>query len=90
MKTVLQELLEKIELEIEEEKNMRSIGIGIWGLFQAKNLVNNLLEKEKEQIIESYYEGHTAPYFSPNGNDVEKQAEEYYNQTYNQNKKYDN
>jgi len=40
------------------------------------------LEKEKEQIIESYYEGHTAPYFSQNGNDVEKQAEEYYNQTY--------
>ena len=46
---------------------------------------NEYLDKEKEQIIESYYEGHTAPYFSPNGNDVEKQAEEYYNQTYNQN-----
>ena len=53
---------------------------------RLNNKIKELLEKEKEQIIESYYEGHTAPYFSPNGNDVEKQAEEYYNQTYNQNK----
>ena len=63
----------------------------VYGMNVAhENLINYiipaLIEKEKKQIIESYYEGHTAPYFSPYGNDVEKQAEEYYNQTYNQNK----
>ena len=44
------------------------------------------LQKEKEQMIEMYYKGHTAPYFSQYGNDVVKQAEYCYNQTYNKNK----
>ena len=75
MKTAMQELIEELK-RVQLMTNMNFV----------IRIASDLLEKEKEQIIESYYEGHTAPYFSPNGNDVEKQAEEYYNQTYNQNK----
>ena len=39
-----------------------------------------LLEKEKEQIIDAYSEGYSDGVQEPNPND------EYYNQTYNQNK----
>ena len=38
------------------------------------------LEKEKEQIIDAYSEGYSDGVQEPNPND------EYYNQTYNQNK----
>ena len=79
MKTAIQELEDKLKNNLQ------------WIVMNAdyelmEKLFKEGIEKEKEQIIESYYEGHTAPYFSPNGNDVEKQAKEYYNQTYNQNK----
>jgi molybdopterin synthase catalytic subunit len=39
---------------------------------------NKALEKEKEQIMNAYNFGQQIPYFG--------YAEEYYNQTYNQNK----
>lgn len=87
MKTAMQELIEKIDLQIEEEKSLKSIGIEIWGLFQAKNLARDILEKEKEQIIEAYCNGHNDGCRYMNNEKQEfEHAEEYYNQTYNQNK----
>ena len=46
-----------------------------WGMFK-----NDCMEKEKEQIIEAYSKGYGDGVQEPNPND------EYYNQTYNQNK----
>ena len=71
--TAMQELIEW------HRKSMRSYS-------ETNKMIEVLLEKEKEQIMNAYYEGHTAPYFSQHGKDVEKQAKKYYNQTYNQNK----
>lgn len=76
MKTAMQEMLSYIRKTLPMDLDWPKM---------LETKAESLIEKEKEQIIESYYEGHTAPYFSPNGNDVEKQAKEYYNQTYNQN-----
>ena len=45
----------------------------------TKNMLINLLEKEKEQIMNSYVEGRLCSY---NDNPSIK-ANEYYNQTYN-------
>ena len=44
---------------------------------------NKYLEKEKEQIIEAHEEGFYSPPFRKSRS---AEAEEYYNQTYNQNK----
>jgi len=77
MKTAIQELIEVFNSKNDVFKLLKWI----------ENNKDRLVEKEKEQMIEMYYEGHTSPYFSQYGNDVVKQAEEYYNETYNQNKK---
>ena len=52
----------------------------------AINLVilNELLEKEKEQIIDAHLNGQSDHHFSLESRMAE--AEEHYNQTYNQNK----
>ena len=53
------------------------------GICDIRDRVEELLEKEKEQIINAYYG-------LPVDNDallpVDNKAEQYYNQTYNQNK----
>jgi hypothetical protein len=64
MKTAIQELIERLEDE------------GIDVPFLIKSVY---LEKEKEQIIESYGRSICMFYES-------EQPEEYYNETYNQNK----
>lgn len=56
----MQELIEKIELN---------------DYWIPNHIKNELLEKEKEQICDSYVEGLEGLYMG---------AEEYYNQTYNQ------
>lgn len=47
---------------------------------------NNLLEKEKEQIIQGHFAGWSDAYdyLKSDSNDRARQAEEYYNETYNQ------
>jgi hypothetical protein len=67
MKTVLQELIS--ELKRVEDYPMMSFVI---------KTANDLLEKEKQQIIDAYNNGQQIPPF--------EYAEQYYNQTYNQNK----
>ena len=68
MKTALQELIEFIELNIDDNDFIKH---------QVLEEADKALEKEKEQICNSYTDGLEGPYIG---------AEEYYNQTYNQNK----
>ena len=64
MKTVLQELID----ELESIKGYKYGGLVI-------RLIKDKLEKEKEQICDSYVEGLEGLYMG---------AEEYYNKTFNQ------
>jgi hypothetical protein len=82
MKTALQLLIQSLE-EVKKELNTKWDGdpLARRGIVIAINEATNLLEKEKEQIIEAYLTG--ADYTTYE--DI-KEAEEYYNQTYNQNK----
>ena len=67
------ERLDKTEKQLDKENNL----IMSSALYAAKNMALELLEKEKEQICNSYVEGLEGLYMG---------AEEYYNKTYNQNK----
>jgi Fe-S cluster biogenesis protein NfuA len=71
MKTAMQELLENLQKQFDEQK----FPIVIDG--------TKYLEKEKEQIIEANRQGrcNDCPIMYSN-----EEAQEYYNQTYNQNK----
>ena len=74
MKTAMQELidrLDKTEKQLEKENNL----IMSSALYAAKSMALELLEKEKEQIKEAFIDGEDGV-----------PAEQYYNQTYNQNK----
>ena len=83
MKTAMQELIERLKRNIEEmpnEQNSFTQGYKA-GLSFVIECATNSLEKEKEQIIKamSY-----STYREMKGINVSN--EEYYNQTYNQNK----
>jgi hypothetical protein len=66
MKTAMQELID----ELERVRSMTNMNFVI-------RIATDLLEKEKEQIIDAWKSGNKyLPYENPN---------EYYNQTYNQN-----
>jgi hypothetical protein len=72
MKTALQELLDELDLiKIVENHN----------LFMVKYIIEQCLEKEKEQIIDAYCNG----YQEGSIGDV-IQSDEYFDKTYNQNK----
>lgn len=72
MKTAMQELFDNLEaIDIK-------VPIGVKSIF---------LEKEKEQIKESFEDGISEATNEQHGKvDYNMDAEEYYNQTYNQNK----
>jgi hypothetical protein len=77
MKTAMQELIDKLEItekQLDKENNL----ILSCAIFAAKNMAIELLEKEKEQIIEAYGRAICMFYES-------EQPEEYYNETFNQN-----
>lgn len=66
MKTALQELLDELDLiKIVENHN----------LFMVKYIIEQCLEKEKEQLLNAF-----------RADSWNKSFNEYYNQTYNQNK----
>ena len=77
MKTAMQELIEIIKF-YEEECVDEDIKIG---LTSAKNMAKDMLEKEKKQIKRAFEFGIADAY-----NFIDDDAEQYYNQTYNQNK----
>jgi hypothetical protein len=69
MKTAMQELID----ELERVRLMTNMNFVI-------RIATDLLEKEKEQIIDAYY-GNIDGVFG-----YREEGQEYYNQTYNQNK----
>jgi hypothetical protein len=76
MKTAMQELIGIINDNLKNEYTSQEFA----RLTIFKASAERLLEKEKEQIMNAYWEG---------GQDVpthNSTVEEYYNQTYNQNK----
>ena len=75
MKTAMQELMRFVDSFQEEAIHPRILRVKI----------KELLEKEKEQIIDAYHKGGYLLTKKPYGVFV-KEVEEYYNQTYNQNK----
>jgi predicted ATPase len=79
MKTAMQELIEKLEYSIQNSKDDYKINFQ-WIKFQAELL----LEKEKEQIQKAFSDGQETPINHPTLPHYSR--EEYYNQTYNQNK----
>ncbi len=83
MKTAMQELIEIFnhELKLGEATLSNDEGYMLkWAIFNAKSL----LEKEKEQIMEAYRQGLQDFTKHDEGEVIRK--EQYYNQTYNQNK----
>jgi hypothetical protein len=72
MKTAMQELLTYILVDCRNESGTIQ--------FNAHETFNKFLEKEKEQIIDAYY-GKINGVFG-----YREEGQEYYNQTYNQNK----
>ena len=73
MKTAMQELLD----ELERVRLMTNMNFVI-------RIANDLLEKEKEQIIKARIDGDEN--YSLVGGKRYEYAEQYYNETYNQNK----
>ena len=84
MKTAMQELidrLDKTEKQLDKENNL----VMSSALYAAKSMALEYLEKEKEQIKDAYHKGGYLLIKKPYGEFVEE-VEQYYNQTYNQNK----
>lgn len=83
MKTAMQELMDKVQsinerYELKEDAN--------WLMNEIIDLIENSLENEKEQFDDMFEEGFESAYqHFVNGKDFVK-FEDYYNQTYNQNK----
>ena len=78
MKTALMELIALLEKDINSGMIFRD---ELFGYHVAVDMANELLEKEKEHIIDAYCEGFKQ---GSEGNRI--MSEEYYNQIYNQNK----
>ena len=86
MKTAMQELIERLKRNIEEmpnEQNSFTQGYKA-GLSFVIECATNSLEKEKEQIQKSFSDGQETPINHPTLPHYSR--EEYYNETYNQNK----
>ena len=82
MKTAMQELIDKVEHAISY-----NVEGGLVEKYTWEELFNDmyvLLEKEKKQIIDARIDGDEN--YSTVGGKRYEYAEDYYNQTYNQNK----
>jgi hypothetical protein len=75
MKTAMELALARIEMLYIEKDSIH------WQMFK-----NDCMEKEKEQIIDAHIEGQRVFDNYQHTQWTNHQAEEYYNQTYNQNK----
>jgi hypothetical protein len=77
MKTAIQELIDKIQYSIDVQSEVSLTETQVNTLKTVMLVAENLLEKEKEQIIDAYY-GNIDGVFG-----YRKEGQEYYNQTYN-------
>ncbi len=83
----MQELIDKIQYSIDVQSGVSLTETQVNTLKSVMLIAETLLEKEKEQIIEGYRYGHIDGFTSANHLGTEfKNEEQYYNQTYNQNK----
>jgi hypothetical protein len=80
MKTAMQELIEWLDIAIEELKGNDSTDFAA-GLVAARVKANELLYQEKYEIINAVNAGDSTSFWEAYNN-----AEDYYNQSYNQNK----
>ena len=80
MKTAMQELIEKLEIEANSISDNDHIEDRCWrnGVRRSLNIAKEHLDKEKEQIIDAYY-GKIDGVLG-----YREEGEEYYNQTYMQ------
>ena len=81
-KTAMQELIEVIDFKLESHVDAKVLLV----LSNLKSKLLKSLEKEKEQILKAHLNGQSE-FDVLNYTEFNKDlAEEYYNQTYNQNK----
>jgi peptide deformylase len=80
MKTAMQELIDKIQYSIDVQSGISLTETQVNTLKTVMLIAETLLEKEKKQIINA---AKSCNYI---GGATDIEAEEYYNQTYNQNK----
>jgi len=80
MKTAMQELIDKIQYSIDVQSGVSLTETQVNTLKSIMLIAETLLEKEKEQIKDAYADGLNAHRTNFCNRD------EYYNQTYNQNK----
>jgi hypothetical protein len=87
-KTAMQELIDLLKIEANFTSDNDSQLDRFWrsGLRQSIEIANKLIEKEKEQIINTYKDCQDNVLKMIMEKIKFPQAEEYYNQTYNQNK----
>ena len=76
-----------MQVAIEHFKNINYDLVNV-PIKNVPNILEQFLEKEKEQIINAHLEGWSDAYdyLKSDSNDQARQAEDYYNETYNQNK----
>jgi hypothetical protein len=74
MKTAMELALARIEMLYIEKDSIH------WEMFK-----NNCMEKEKEQIVDAFGNGYGVSYIDGDNRNFSR-PQEYYNETYNQNK----
>ena len=74
-KTAMQELIDKLD---------KTLVKSIFERLEKDDIFNKALKKEREQIIDAHLNGQSDHHFSLESRILE--AEQHYNQTYNQNK----
>ena len=87
MQEAIEHIEEKLKILSIVQQTESTMG-AIAGYQYSKYLLMELLEKEKEQIINGHWAGWSDAYayLKSDSNDQARQAEDYYNETYNQNK----
>ena len=80
MKTAMQELIQGIDGSVKIINEIGGNEITIRTLISIKNVATDLLEKEKEQIIDAYNQG------ALDGESSMLEYPNYFDKTYNQNK----
>ena len=70
---------------IKELKDLQE-SLDPYGLHDAIEFAESMLEKEKEQIIDAVKYGYKKDYYTPNFREQQELFEQYYEQTYGGNK----
>ena len=86
MRTAMQRMLDDLLSKRDVYENAKMYEC-VATLETSIEIAKFLLEKEKEQIIQAHFEGWSDAYdYLRDDNSAPRQAEDYYEETYNQNK----